>query len=195
MRLAVGSIAVSAAALAAIVLAVGAMVATIADAATTDPTTGVTAFGGALPPAAGVTVTAGELPTAPVTEADITAVQGIEVHSSIAGSLTALLAAAEADGVRLGGWGWRSHETQIRLRRQHCGTSSHAIWEMRSSLCNPPTARPGRSMHERGLAIDFTCNGASIAGTACFRWLAANAAGFGFYNLPSEPWHWSTNGR
>ena len=25
-------------------------------------------------------------------------------------------------------------------------------------------------------------------------WLAANAGSFGFRNLPSEPWHWSTNG-
>lgn len=28
-----------------------------------------------------------------------------------------------------------------------------------------------------------------------FRWLRANAEGFGFYNLPSEPWHWSVDGR
>ena len=27
-----------------------------------------------------------------------------------------------------------------------------------------------------------------------FQWLAANAERFGFYNLPSEPWHWSTTG-
>ena len=27
-----------------------------------------------------------------------------------------------------------------------------------------------------------------------FVWLAANAGRFGFSNLPSEPWHWSTTG-
>ena len=27
-----------------------------------------------------------------------------------------------------------------------------------------------------------------------FSWLADNAERFGFYNLPSEPWHWSTTG-
>ncbi|MDP9072547.1 MAG: hypothetical protein M3N68_14935 [Actinomycetota bacterium] len=27
-----------------------------------------------------------------------------------------------------------------------------------------------------------------------FQWLAGNASRFGFYNLPSEPWHWSVNG-
>ncbi len=26
------------------------------------------------------------------------------------------------------------------------------------------------------------------------QWLAANASSYGFYNLPSEPWHWSTTG-
>jgi D-alanyl-D-alanine carboxypeptidase len=52
-------------------------------------------------------------------------------------------------------------------------------------------------MHERGLAVDFTLDGALI-GTRSNRgyvWLAANAARFGLYNLPSEPWHWSTDGR
>lgn len=26
-------------------------------------------------------------------------------------------------------------------------------------------------------------------------WLHANAGRFGFVNLPSEPWHWSVDGR
>ena len=30
--------------------------------------------------------------------------------------------------------------------------------------------------------------------SSAFQWLAANASRFGFYNLPSEPWHWSTTG-
>ena len=61
------------------------------------------------------------------------------------------------------------------------------------------TARPGSSMHERGLAIDFyrrlSGGGAGeIAGTRAFRWLSRNAKTYGLYNLPSEPWHWSTTG-
>ena len=28
-----------------------------------------------------------------------------------------------------------------------------------------------------------------------YQWLAAHAAHYGLFNLPSEPWHWSTNGR
>ncbi len=28
----------------------------------------------------------------------------------------------------------------------------------------------------------------------CYRWLVTNAATYGLYNLPTEAWHWSTNG-
>lgn len=134
-------------------------------------------------------------PVGPVGPANTVVVNGIRVHESLAGPLTALLADAQADGLLLGGWGYRSSADQIRLRRQHCGSSEYAIYQMPSSQCRPPTARPGASMHERGLAVDFTCFGRPIAGTRCFRWLQANAARYGLYNLKSEPWHWSTNGR
>jgi hypothetical protein len=80
-------------------------------------------------------------------------------------------------------------------RSPHCGSSNYAIYEAPSSSCSPPTARPGTSMHERGLAIDITCGGGTIGrGSACFGWLAGHAAGYGLQNLPSEPWHWSTDG-
>lgn len=136
-------------------------------------------------------------PTAPVTADDVVSVYGIRVHESIAENLRALIDAAAADGVVLSGWGWRDNKTQIRLRREHCGTSEYAIYRMPSSQCRPPTARPGRSQHERGLAIDFTYNGGSIStrSNAGFRWLDANAAAYGLKNLASEPWHWSTTGR
>ena len=136
-------------------------------------------------------------PTQPVAIDQTVVVDGIRVHTSIADDLGALLAAAEADGIALSGWGWRDSQAQIRLRRQHCGTSEYAIYRMPSSQCRPPTARPGSSQHERGLAIDFTYNGGSISTRSSpgFRWLAANAAAYGLKNLASEPWHWSTTGR
>ena len=72
----------------------------------------------------------------------------------------------------------------------------YAIWEMPASRCRPPTARPGLSQHEVGLAIDFTLNGRVLRtrDSDVFRALAEIAPQFGFYNLPSEPWHWSTTG-
>jgi hypothetical protein len=124
--------------------------------------------------------------------ASLTTVRGITVHSSIAGQVGALVSAAETDGVTLSGTGYRSSGQQIALRRAHCGTTRYAIYEAPPSSCSPPTARPGTSMHERGLAIDF--EGCASRSSACWRWLRAHADEFGFYNLPSEPWHWSTNG-
>lgn len=126
----------------------------------------------------------------------LTTVNGITVASSIATRVRGLLNAASADGINLSGYGYRDFNAQIALRRQNCGTSQYAIWEMPPDACSPPTARPGYSYHERGLAIDFMANGRFINSQSNpgFVWLAANAARFGLYNLPSEPWHWDTRG-
>ncbi len=128
---------------------------------------------------------------------EIIKVAGFWVHESIAFNVEAMITQATADGINLGGGGWRDSQRQIELRRKHCGTSDYAVYEMPSSQCSPPTARPGASMHERGLALDLTYNGALIGtrNNDGYRWLAANAGSYGFINLPSEPWHWSTNGR
>jgi LAS superfamily LD-carboxypeptidase LdcB len=121
----------------------------------------------------------------------------ITVASSLAPHLRSLLDAAAGDGLAMCGSGYRDSQRQIELRRQNCGTSDYAIYEMPASQCSPPTARPGTSMHEQGLAIDFTCNGGTISSQSspCFGWLDRHAASYGLFNLPSEPWHWSTNGQ
>lgn len=116
-------------------------------------------------------------------------VAGFTVVCDIAFDVARMVAAAEKDGVTLSGSGWRDTARQIELRRAHCGGD---VFGAPASSCSPPTARPGSSQHERGLAIDFS--NCSQRDTACFRWLAENAAEFGFKNLPSEPWHWSTTG-
>lgn len=133
-----------------------------------------------------------------VTEADIArAGKGIDVHVSIVDTIRRLLADADAAGVDLAGGGYRSAAGQIATRKNNCGTSNYAVYEMPASQCRPPTARPGRSMHEKGLAIDFTYNGSLIRSRSGrgWEWLKANAANYGLKNLPSEPWHWSINGR
>ena len=121
-------------------------------------------------------------------------VGGITVAAALAPSLARLLEAADAAGLRLGGGGYRSAAQQIALRRAN---GCPDIYTSPASACSPPTARPGQSMHEQGLAVDFTCSGALITSRSspCFQWLAVNAASYGLYNLPVEPWHWSTNGR
>jgi hypothetical protein len=119
-------------------------------------------------------------------------VHDITVHQQIAAQVEALLAAAANDGLSLTGSGYRSPARQIELRIAHCGSSHYAIYIASALSCSPPTARPGTSMHELGLAIDF--DNCSTHATPCWQWLNANAASYGLHNLPSEPWHWSVNG-
>ena len=139
--------------------------------------------------ARGVTVP----PNAPV---DLTDVWGIVVNVLIADQLRGFLGAVEAGGFTLGGGGYRNNSRQIELRRQHCGTSDYAVYQMPASQCSPPTARPGLSQHQVGLAVDFTYNGRIIRSrnSAVFQTMSRIAPDYGFQNLPSEPWHWSTTG-
>lgn len=127
---------------------------------------------------------------------ELTTVRGIVVNAAIAENLNGFLAAMEARGLPLGGGGYRSSDSQVAVRRSNCGTSDYAIWEMPSYQCRPPTARPGRSQHEQGLAIDFNYQGSIIRSrsSAVFQAMNELADDYGFYNLPSEPWHWSTTG-
>ena len=123
----------------------------------------------------------------------LSSVGGITVASHVAPYLEALLAAARADGIELAGSGYRSAQAQIRLR---IANGCPDVYTAAASSCAVPTAVPGRSMHEVGEAVDFTHQGRTLtSGSAGFSWLRANAGRFGFHNLPSEPWHWSTNGR
>ena len=118
----------------------------------------------------------------------------ITVASSLADNLQSLLNAAASDGVQLCGGGYRSSQGQIEARQRN---GCPDIYTSPPSSCRTPTARPGQSMHERGLAVDFTCNGGGVISSRsseCFQWLNANAGSYGLRNLPSEPWHWSTNG-
>ncbi len=126
----------------------------------------------------------------------LTKVWGITVNVVIAKQFRGLLSAMSAKGFVLGGGGYRNPQSQINLRRKNCGTSQYAIWQKPASRCRPPTAPPGRSAHERGLAIDLTYNGRALRSRSSkvYKTLTKIAPKFGFKNLPSEPWHWSVTG-
>ncbi|MEO7557054.1 MAG: M15 family metallopeptidase [Acidimicrobiales bacterium] len=129
---------------------------------------------------------------APIADFPLTSVRGITVASSIADQLASLLAAADADGISLVGSGYRDPRQQQAIRDRNCPDPINSP----PSACSPPTARAGASMHERGVAIDFTQGGTVLSrGSSGYQWLASNAGRFGFLNLPSEAWHWSTNGQ
>jgi hypothetical protein len=149
------------------------------------------------PKSGGTPTTKPPLPPLPqIPSVDVVDVGGFTVSTAIAPQIGALLIAFSSTGLTLGGGGYRSPAGQIATRQANCGPTYYDIYEKPASACSPPTARPGTSMHELGMAIDFTCNGTLINSHSdpCFIWLETYAATYGLYNLPSEPWHWSTNG-
>lgn len=119
----------------------------------------------------------------------------INVCKTIAVDLKKLIDKAKKENIILSGSGTRDSSQQRLLRiKNGCPDDSTP-----SKECHPPTARPGFSMHESGLAIDFNCNGKTMKATGgknsdCYVWLSKNAGSL-FKNLKSEPWHWSTTGK
>lgn len=141
----------------------------------------------------GGSTTLADSPNGPIA---LVTVGGITVNAEIGPQVAALLAHAARDGLTLTGGGYRDSADQIRLRIQNCAggasTNHYAIYLMSPNSCRPPTARPGQSLHERGLAIDF--DNCRTRSTACHQWLSVHATTYGLYPLSSEPWHWSTTG-
>jgi hypothetical protein len=139
-----------------------------------------------------------DIPILPTATNGLVRVNGITVDASIGPAVAQLVEWAAEDGIILSGGGFRSAQAQINVRRNNCGGSNYDIYVKPPSQCRPPAARPGKSMHEKGLAIDFTCNGSLISryDSDCFRWMAAHAPRVGLLNRRGggEPWHWSTNG-
>ena len=120
---------------------------------------------------------------------DMVNAEGFFVHRDVADAVGRMIRAARADGVELTGYSFRSPQRTAELRVIN---GCPDVYTASPSSCRIPTARPGTSMHERGLAIDFR---SCWRGSDCFTWLSSNAASYGYFNLPSESWHWSTNGR
>jgi len=141
-------------------------------------------------------------------------VDGVVVNAFIAANIDAMVKAAKADGIKLTGGGFRVMQRQIDLRRtngcpaDHLGSKdangfyNHDTLEANknatspTSRCGTPTAPPGYSNHQMGLAVDWSSNGSLIGshGNSGYKWLDANAQKYGFYNFPAEPWHWSVDG-
>lgn len=121
-------------------------------------------------------------------------VDGTLVNTRIAANFDSEIKAAAAAGIKLqGGSGFRTAAEQHAARVANgCPNDTSP-----SSSCRVPTAPVGYSNHQMGLAVDYQCNGQSafsFGGTNCFTWMKANAAKYGFKNLPSEAWHWSIDG-
>ncbi len=116
----------------------------------------------------------------------------ITVNAQIAENIEKLIQDAKNAGINFSGGGFRSMQSQIILRTQN---NCPDVYNAPSSSCGTPTARPGYSNHQMGLAIDFSQNGSILnKGASGYSWLQANASKYGLKNLPSEAWHWSVDG-
>jgi D-alanyl-D-alanine carboxypeptidase len=126
------------------------------------------------------------------TTADTAVVYGTTVHQSVAYPYRRMVDDAKKAGISISGGGFRTKQRQIELRTIN---GCPNVWTAPASSCRVPTAIPGRSLHEIGMAVDITSGGRSLTSKSpAFTWLKANAHRYGFVNLPSEPWHWSITG-
>ncbi len=116
------------------------------------------------------------------------------VNASWSNNMSQMLNQAKLDGKELSGGGFRTAAEQIRLRQVN---GCPDIYTASPSSCRVPTARPGTSNHELGLAIDYSdmCYpNSTCVGNPRYDWLVANANRWKVLKLSSEAWHWSVDG-
>ena len=130
---------------------------------------------------------------------DLINVGGHKLQKEAAVAWSYLITAARKDGMATGNIltissGYRSVEEQKQIWNN--ALEKYGSPEVAANYA----ARPGKSEHQTGYAIDFVMsksltkeNIPYLAKTPEFKWLSENANKFGFYNYPVEPWHWSYN--
>lgn len=127
-----------------------------------------------------------------------------DVHEDMYPYVTAMVAAAQAQGVDLRVWSpFRSSATQKVLfenqvkRMQQQGLTGQAAEDKAATV----VTRPGRSEHNTGLCADFNMANDGFEQTKMFTWMKENAENYGFIlRYPSdkqdktgiiyESWHW-----
>jgi D-alanyl-D-alanine carboxypeptidase len=123
---------------------------------------------------------------------DTVIVYGTTVHRNVAYAYRRMVDDAKKAGILISGRGFRTKQRQIELRKIN---GCPDVWTAPSSSCRVPTAIPGRSLHEIGMAVDVVSGDKTLtAKSPAFKWMQAHADEYGFMNLPSEPWHWSITG-
>lgn len=120
-----------------------------------------------------------------------------QIHRDVYPYITAMVAAAQADGIDLRVWSpFRDYATQnILFQRQveRCGGDEQEAATV--------VARPGTSEHNTGLCADFNMADDAFEQTEMYGWMRENAEDYGFilrYPKEKEPvtgviyesWHW-----
>jgi zinc D-Ala-D-Ala carboxypeptidase len=102
---------------------------------------------------------------------------GERLRADAARAFQEMHAEASAQGIWL--WAVSGHRSRAEQR---------SLYRLYRKGLGPRAARPGRSNHQRGTAVDVPVG--SITSEA-YGWLSANACRFGFRRtVRSEPWHW-----
>ena len=123
---------------------------------------------------------------------DLLDLEGHKVNKLIYLQTKSILQSSRADGVKMElNSTFRSCAEQVSLRGSNCASTS-----LLAESCNPPTEKPGDSLHNYGMAIDFKCSDSPIfEKSSCYTWLKQNASKYKFQQRAEEPWHWSMTGK
>lgn len=118
--------------------------------------------------------------------------EGTKLNSLLYLQISQILKEARSAGKPIGlTSSFRTCTEQTQLRQQNCPSLDSP-----AENCSPETEKPGDSLHNYGLAIDFKCDGYPVFGSSpCYTWLTQNAERFKLKRHISEPWHWSFTGR
>ena len=120
----------------------------------------------------------------------------INVNADIATNVFNLLTEAANAGILFTGFsGFRTMQAQLDAGKAN-GCNPWPNWTSSRQCTIRPTAPPGFSNHQMGLAIDFKQGGGLInKSSSGYKWLVQNANKYGLYNWPVEDWHWSVDGK
>ena len=120
-----------------------------------------------------------------------------QIHKDVYPYITAMVAAAQADGVDLRVWSpFRSYATQNDLFQKQVARVGGDEEKAATVV-----ARPGTSEHNTGLCADFNMASDAFENTKMYSWMVENAEDYGFimrYRKDKQPitgvihesWHW-----
>ena len=138
----------------------------------------------------------------PIPASDLVSIQGYQLKTDAANNFNQMYAAAQKDGVNLRlTSGYRSPDRQTQIWNSYgCKlVNGRASCSGGKSVAVPCSLGGPGSNHSTGYAVDISVgcvNGQSGCNTKIYNWLKVNGSRYNFYNnLPSDPVHWSANGR
>ncbi len=120
-----------------------------------------------------------------------------QIHRDVYPYITAMVAAAQADGVDLRVWSpFRSYAIQSDLFQKQVDRVGGDETEASTVV-----ARPGTSEHNTGLCADFNMANDAFESTDMYKWMTSNAEDYGFIlrypkekehitGVIYESWHW-----